>query len=294
MTINEFAKKVCDEIAEILNEEIVLQEVNKLNGVKLHALIMTHAESTLKPTLYLESFYQKYMESENWSDIIQEIIDYYQALPLNKHIDMEWIKDFHKVQELVFHKLINYDANTELLKDIPHSRYLDFAIVYCVYFENDETGNGSILIRNEHLEMWHCKAQDLSRLAEENTPRLFPLSVSTMSDIFQIDTKKLPPIVLDAFNNSYRMSNSEKINGAITIRYKDSLKNFAQQINSDVVIVPCSVHEVILRPLNADTDLNDLKATVYQINRSEVAREEFLSDHVYLYRRDTDSIEIVP
>ena len=208
---------------------------------------------------------------------------------------MGWFKDFEKVRELVCHKLVNFKANKALLEDIPYIRYLDFAIIYCIYYKDDEIGSGSILIHNSHLEAWGCTTQDLARLAKENTPRLYPLAVSTMENVLQecmADTEELSsvgeiPIPM------HIMTNTEKANGAITILYQNALKNFAERIHSDVVILPSSVHEVILLPLREDDDFREFRNMVCEVNRSGLAREDFLSDNVYLYRRDTCSIEIV-
>lgn len=296
MNIKEFTEKVRDEIAEILGKEVQVKEVDKLNEVKLHSLMILDSDANVAPAFYLEQFYDMYLDSGNWPETINRIIAAYQADSFPKHLDMEWFKDFNKVQGLVFHKLINYETNTKLLETIPHARYLDFAIVYCVHYESDKTGTGSILIHNSHLEMWHCTTQDLARLAEENTPRLFPLKVSTMSDILReciggtedcpVNHKEPPNLPMHV------MSNEARVNGAIAICYKDSLKNFSQTLNSDMVILPSSIHEVILLPLKENTDFNELRDMVVHVNRYQVVREEFLSNNVYLYRRNTDSVEI--
>lgn len=49
----------------------------------------------------------------------------------------------------------------------------------------------------------------------------------------------------------------------------------------------------ILLPLQEEEGFQELRNMVYEVNRSQLAREDFLSDNIYLYRRDTGSIEIV-
>lgn len=293
MTLNEFTEKAGNEIAKILGKEVQVKEVDKTNGVKLYGLMILEPDGNVAPTLYLDQFYDMYMDFGNWSETIDRIIAMYQADSFPKHIDMEWFKDFNKVQGLIFHKLINFEACTALLEKVPYTRYLDFAIVYCVHYESAEIGSGSILIHNSHLEMWHCTTQDLVRIAEENTPRLHPLKVSTMSDVLRECMDNLINIEELPLAPMYMMSNEARVNGAIAIHYKDSLKNFAHTLNSDVVILPSSVHEVILLPLIENTDFNELRDMVYQVNRHQLAREEFLSDNIYLYQRDTDTVEII-
>ena len=291
MNIKEFTEKVRKEIAEILGKEVQYKEADKLNNTKHYGLTILEPGSNIAPTLYLEQFYDMYLETGNWRETINQIIALYQSDSFPKCLDMEWLKDFDKVQGLIFHKLINFESNTALLAKVPFTRYLDFAIVYCIHYENTEIGDGSILIHNSHLKLWNRTTQDLARLAEKNTPRLYPLSISTMEDTIQecigcpVPTEDVPAMFV--------MSNKPRVNGAISILYKDSLKNFSSGLHSDVVILPSSVHEVILLPLLEHEGFKEFRDMVYEVNRSQLSKEEFLSDNVYLYRRSTDSIEIV-
>lgn len=295
MNIQEFTQKACTEIAKILGCEVQYKEVEKLNGAKHYGLIILEPDNNVAPTLYLEPFYDIYLYTKNWKDTVNQIIAAYQADSFPKHLDMGWFKDFEKVRGLIFYKLVNFEVNKALLEDIPYTRYLDFAIIYCVRYENDEIGNGSILIHNSHLEMWGCTTQDLASLAEKNTPQLCPIAVSTMENVLQecmADTEELPPVE-ETPVPMHVMTNEERVNGAITILYPDALKNFADRIHADVVILPSSVHEVILLPLQEEEGFQELRNMVYEVNRSQLAREDFLSDNIYLYRRDAGSIEIV-
>lgn len=295
MNIKEFAEKACNDIAKILRKEVKCKEVDKLNGAKRYGLMILEPGGNIAPTLYLDEFYHMYLHTENWRETITQIIVTYLSDSFPSSIDMEWFKDFGRVQGLIFYKLINFDANTALLEQVPHTRYLDFAIVYCVHYENEEFGNGSILIHNSHLEMWDCTTQELASLAEKNTPQLYPLAVSTMKDILQEcmdDMEELPPTE-DTPAPMYIMTNEARVNGAITILYKDALKDFAASIHSDVAILPSSVHEVILLPMREEKYFNELRDMVCEVNRNELSKEDFLSDNVYLYRRSTDNIQII-
>ena len=295
MNIQEFTQEVCTEIAKVLGCEVQYKEVEKLNGAKHYGLTILESGNNIAPTLYMRPFYDMYLYTKNWKGTIKQIVAAYQADRFPKQLDMGWFKDFEKVQGLIFHKLVNFEANKALLEDIPYTRYLDLAIIYYVLYENDELGDGSILIHNSHLEMWDCTTQDLSGLAEKNTPRLYPIAVSTMENVLQeckVDTEELHPIE-ETPVPMHVMTNEKRVNGAITILYQDALKNFTDRIHSDVVILPSSVHEVILLPLQEEKEFQELRNMVYEVNRSQLAREDFLSDNIYLYRRDTGSIEIV-
>ena len=77
----------------------------------------------------------------------------------------------------------------------------------------------------------------------------------------------------------YVLSNHINTNGAITMLYEGILRDFAAVLEHDLIILPSSIHEV-------------LKEMVRHINRTEVEKEEVLSDNVYRYSRKTDKISI--
>ena len=50
-----------------------------------------------------------------------------------------------------------------------------------------------------------------------------------------------------------------------------------------MVILPSSIHEVLLLKHEKGMDFKDMRETVMEINRNEVPEEDVLSDSVYLY-----------
>ena len=88
----------------------------------------------------------------------------------------------------------------------------------------------------------------------------------------------------------YVLTNESQFNGAACILYENLLYDFASSIGSDLYILPSSVHEVILIPKNEFPDKDNLSCMVKDINESEVATDEVLSDHVYEYRYDRKTI----
>ena len=90
----------------------------------------------------------------------------------------------------------------------------------------------------------------------------------------------------------YVCSNTSKINGAGVILYENLLKDFAQKVGTDFYILPSSVHETLLIPVSDQFDVDTLRAMVCEVNMTQVAPEEQLSDQVYLYSRECDQIRI--
>ncbi len=64
--------------------------------------------------------------------------------------------------------------------------------------------------------------------------------------------------------------------------YEDALSGLAEQMGTDLFILPSSVHEIIA----VSTDMGDpesLAQMVQDVNGGQVSPEEQLSDHVYRY-----------
>ena len=88
----------------------------------------------------------------------------------------------------------------------------------------------------------------------------------------------------------YVATNSKKLNGACVMLYDGLLRDFARKVGKSFYIIPSSIHEVILIPDTLDMDIRYMKAMVKEVNGTEVAPDEVLSDNVYRYDIDTDRI----
>jgi len=91
----------------------------------------------------------------------------------------------------------------------------------------------------------------------------------------------------------YVLTNSLRINGANTILYKDVLRKFAKKLDSNLYILPSSIHEVILVPATSGVSPITLLKLVKDANEYAVTKEEWLSDNIYFYNYDADVISLV-
>ena len=79
-------------------------------------------------------------------------------------------------------------------------------------------------------------------------------------------------------------SNDRRNYGAAVMLYEGNFDKLARRIESDMYILPSSIHEVIAVPDNG-MDKDELRAIVRMINSSEVPEDEVLSENVYRYCR---------
>jgi hypothetical protein len=58
-----------------------------------------------------------------------------------------------------------------------------------------------------------------------------------------------------------------------------------EMLKEDYFVLPSSIHEVIVVPESKGLDAEEMCKMVKEINETQVAPEEVLSDHAYFYRR---------
>lgn len=80
----------------------------------------------------------------------------------------------------------------------------------------------------------------------------------------------------------YVISNQRGINSAVSMLYEEGLYELAKKLDSDLYIMPSSVHEVIAVSSNMGYP-NELAQMVADINMDQVSLDERLSNQVYHY-----------
>lgn len=297
MNIKEFAAKMQSTVAAALNKEVNIEEKLKLNGIRRYALMVTETDNDLSPNIYLEPFFEIFQINNSTEIVTEKIISAYRNNSLKESVSMKWLEDFSQVRDKVFCLLVNYEANRELLEQIPHTRYLDFAKIFGVQCEMDGIIRGSIILYKNHLDMWGITAEELIPLAEENTPKICPVRISNMSDCIPGNDNPLsaeswnnPP---DLLSRMYVLTNLYNAYGAAAICYKSVLKGFSELMGKDILILPESIHHTILIPLIEDEDIESHREMFHDIQQNHPCPSKFLSANIYLYRKDTLKIEIV-
>lgn len=293
MNYQEFKEQILAGLQSELGPDVkvTIQDIIKNNDTHLDGLTILSTQYNLSPTIYLNYYYRQYEKGRSLSDIRQDILSVYHENCPAGHIDISFFTDYDKVKSRIIFKLINYERNRELLKEVPHYRYLDLAIVFNCLLESGPSGSATILIYHHHLSFWNITKDDLYALAFHNTPRLLKYDLRNMTDVLRelLCGEESFPLTADtaAPYPMYVLSNQHKLNGSVCILYQDLLKDFASRLESDLYILPSSVHEVLIIPARNQTSFEELSNMVRDVNSSQLSREEILSDHVYYYSRET-------
>lgn len=304
MEINTFAGKVRDAVEKKLGEtyKVEVREVQKNNGVILHGLLILTDDRNVIPTLYLEPFWEAYESGTSLAEIVRRLIRIYREDLPKTSIDMEFFRYFEKVSERICYRLIRQKGNEELLQDIPHIPFLDLAICFFYAYSGEALGEGAILIHDSHVELWSTTVKELLELAQKNTPRLFPWRCNSMENVLHemmTEEEYLNGVPQEesrdflAGNPLRVLSNVQRVQGASCMLYPGLLKQLAGKEENSFYILPSSIHEVILLTDRRMETPEQLKEMIAEVNRTQVAPEEVLSDSLYYYDSRKENIRLV-
>lgn len=282
MGIKTFAAIIKRKIEEKMGADvkISIKEVNKNNGTVLTALFFT-TKSSYSSLIYMNEYFEKYSTGKmTIEEIIDSVIDIYN----NNHHSLS----FQDTKNNIIFKLINTEKNAQLLETIPNIPLEDLSIVFQVFISDESDIQITIPITNEHINAWQVDAKTIYDYAKINTQNILGYQLTdicttlqTLSSDFECPSGQIP---------MYILTNSNSINGAGCILYEDLLCDFAQLMGSDLYILPSSVHEVILMPVDKAPEVDLLRDTIKEVNSTQVAPEDFLSDSLYCYKRNSNAI----
>lgn len=294
-----FYASVKEEVSQRMGEDyqVSLNEIVKNNGVELTGLVIMKNGNNAAPNIYLNEFYEEYAQGRKMEELVDDILEIYQKNRDVLTLDFSFFEDFDQVRPKIMFKLLNYESNQKMLEDVPYVRYMDLAVVFYIMIDHDVIGNGSILIHNNHAKMWQINETTLYETALQNTPQLMQYRFSSMENIVEelFGTKEAED-VLDSDGISehdmYVLTNQRKLFGASCMMYEGLLKKIAKKLQSNLYIIPSSIHELIILPENVfPYSKPELMEIVKSINATEVEVMDVLSDNVYLYNMNKECIE---
>lgn len=286
---------------EYQNRKIVVSPVEKVN-CSLDGLVVMDTEEGMhfSPTIYINHMYSDYQDTEDLDQVLEHWAHSFdewmkQELPFDVQA---LFSDECYVREHVVFQFINTKQNSEILMDMPHREYLDLSIVYRFIVDISENGITSVMVRNSVATMFGLTETQLFQFAVENTRRMFPPVVNSMQTVMKdmFENGGLDPDFVDAVldeimgsipleDQLYVIGNPRYTNGAISILYEDVLYHLAQKVDSDLYIMPSSVHECIAVSSKTGT-AETFASMVETVNMSEIPLTERLSNQVYYYDRN--------
>lgn len=164
---------------------------------------------------------------------------------------------------------IEDNVATRMLLDINAYAYIDM-------------GEGSVKVTKELLKAYGLTDIQLFRIAQANmlTDYTFKTMAQQMAEIAEMTGM---PVDMMPDTGMYVLTNSKTFRGAGLIANFKVLDNVYDQLGKEFYILPSSVHELLIIPVDKVVDVKDLVEMVQEVNDTEVAEADLLSYSVYKY-----------
>lgn len=291
MEFKDFEEKMAGLLRERFGEaaQISVQDVLKNNGITRRGISVITEGERFTPVLYLDTAYERYLAGETAEEVFEGLMEHndgqIREMETKWDFQPEQFADYSYVKEYLRLKLVNYGKNTKLLRDMLYVRWNDLAVIF--YYEIGD-GQAQVQINNRHLALWGKSLETLYQDAMENMKNSVPDKLFPLSDLIGRETLpwmgEEPPV--------HVLTNSTRRYGAAVMLYSGKIRELADSTGTDLVILPSSLHEVLLVP-DLEEKRQTYRATVGGVNRAVLEPEEVLSDNIYPYSREKDAVELL-
>ena len=278
--------------------EIKVETMKRNNGCTYDGICMRESQKICYAPILPCRLYEELLEYGE--STLEEVLDEMELI-LKEYVEVG-SKDFtnwKQIKESLIIRVINYEKNKELLQEVPHRRILDLAVTYRMVVSVTESVEGSALATNSFLHTWGVAEEELFTTAYQNMFQTEKVSIHPLTQIL-VDMAEMVGYDGEGMDLLKQVPQAKEImyvakvgllwGGGVCFLQKEAFQKFAEEKDSDIYILPSSTHELILVLENCKFAEEVLKDMVKDINASMVSEEEILSNHVYLYQRETNEI----
>lgn len=260
-------------------------ELSKNNGTVRYGVQVGNSNSSIGEVVYVEDILCLLESGEVDEEEAAEAFE-------NVFID-SWSYENNKVisgKESILanvkYNLVNREWNAELLSKVPYKEVLDLVAIYEITSENGEL---STKVTYELMKHYGITKQELEEAASKNkreyiTKDIFDVLIDMLSKDRRAKELEKMKRQLGGFD-MYVITAKSKIKGASAMLYPENFESLAKELLSDLYIIPCSIHELIVMPTYLEIPPEVITGYIQLINVENVEPEERLSNHVYFYKR---------
>ena len=229
----------------------------------------------IRPVVYME-YYEDVFREKGYLGVAREMVELSQNFSNVYDIDVENMTDWNYAKEHLILCVSPAGTNRDLT--IP---YLDLEL----YFRVD-TSQATYTVTENMRETWNVTKEELLEISEKNEYKIADMRDTLMN--YLVDSGATDDEIAEVMAGQsfgVTITNSAEHYGASAIYCKELLKFIADQYESDIYIIPSSVHEILIHPIGIASK-EDMDAMVKSVNSESVNPEDRLANHVYIFKRD--------
>ncbi len=294
LAMNVFKRSIEENIQDYLpeeyeNAEISFKEVCK-NNEQLTGIIVKLPDIQAVPVIYINEFYNDFINGKDMEDIFNEIAENIQEAYRQAPYNMDFnINDY---ADNISMSLVNAKNNREMIANMPHRMVNDLAVIYRVNLPDIDGNKASAAVTYEIMKyLGYETREQLEEQAVKYMKENDPPVIKTMREmLIEMDPSFADFLPEEAEDPMYIITNRSKCNGAVSVLDKETMDSLVDRIGSDLTILPSSVNEMIAIPkdmMEGKEALNMVK----QVNETAVEDKDKLADSIYSYSKEKGFVQ---
>ena len=279
----------------IENISLKFDTINSPDGMT-DRLIVSVGESKMSLAFRLKEIFTDYENGVDMERCVNRICNTIKeniSVIENKEQDVKsFITDYEQVKDYTYLRLVPGDS--PVLKDAPHRKFQDMALVVSVHLANlsDEKGKSVVVVTKPLMEMYGVNEEQLFSDAERNSIGKEPLVFTPLVDMIKnlIENDEIPsPEEVGIV--TYIATNKTGFHGASVVAYPNFMEKASETLGGSFFMLPSSVHEFILIKDDGRQKAKDLNRMIKNVNETVLEPRDFLSNQCYHYDSKTKVFE---
>lgn len=267
-----------ERIAEIIKEKGVNAQVVRVRKGDEVKIGISMGDGQIRPTIYPQ------LEGVTDEEAAEQVIRIYEEQKAKDiQFDIEKFMDYEQMKSSLI--ICLRQPTSEECTDIKRA-WFDMEMYVSAIIDINSEEMSTVTVRPEHIKMWEISEDELFNTAIENTKHrtyIRPLKEVVLERAPKEEREFIEACM--GLDNNYIVSNREMQYGASAFLDIETIEAIAEKHESDVYIIPSSIHEILLCVDDGVMTIDDINEMVRSTNESCVEPSERLSNHAYKYHR---------
>lgn len=270
-------------------------------GDRLNITFAEHDDAYEVCSVHVEELYVAYQNGIRLNTIVDYICsDVLHAKSIYVYDKTKELMDYDTAKSRLFVRLINYDRNADILRDVVHKTLGDIVFTVYAIVDENEFGIVSTKVLKSMVKKWDKNEDDIFNEAIKNTYRATPPRIYKWEGILCDESYAGESFMndedicdLDKSFSGNILSTTRKTNGAVAVFLPGVAEKISELLDSDFYMVFTSIHEVMIHSTGSGVDLKDLKLVLQDTLREATPSSDYLTEKIYKYNRRTHKFECV-
>lgn len=265
-----------------IEADVSEHHIEKLND-SYDALSVTPKGSSIGVNANLDEIFHALERGRDYSEVLSGVTESlkgsFEHMP---KLQVSDLTNYAEMKNKLAMEVVAAERNASMLQNVPHEQMEDIAVVYRLVLDSSKDASSTVLVTNDLMDKFGITHEQLHDDAMKNAPLIRPAEIKGMEETLN-EMQGGPALEPDPDEILFVAGVPDQTHGAAVIAYPNFFEDAAEKLGGDYFIIPSSIHEVLLVKDTGEMNARDLAAMIKEVNATEVAPEDVLTDHAYHY-----------